>query len=166
MNSLRNFWALKMLFWFSVVSSHFNFFINMLGLCWKYLKRELAPNLKYITTIKWLVSQFVGNSWNLWNLSRGREAWFYLEAVTSLLVNVVTDAKDLIFLGNCMMSRAEWLSVSCKALHMQSLKQLAFFTLLPCIWVVTRSVTRPLLCQQSGHIFYLCCFSPFPTLCR
>lgn len=47
-----------------------------------YLERELAPNLKYITTIKWLVSQFEETSCNLRNTSGGKKAGVRLEAET------------------------------------------------------------------------------------
>lgn len=47
-----------------------------------YLERELAPNLKYITTIKWLVSQFEETSCNLRNMSGGKKAGVRLEAET------------------------------------------------------------------------------------
>lgn len=119
-----------------------------------YLKRELAPNLKYITTIKWLVSQFVGISWTLWNLSRGREAWFYLEAVTSLLVNVVTDAKDLIFLGNCMMSRAEWLSGFVRPCICRAWNSWPFLLFYPVSgW--SPGLLRGLCCVNSLAIFFI-----------
>lgn len=52
---------------------------------------ELAPNLKYITTIKGLILQFVGNWWSYENLSGGEKAGFCLEAEASLLVCIVAD---------------------------------------------------------------------------
>lgn len=56
-----------------------------------YLNKELVGDLKYITIIKWLVSQFVENLRNLWNLSGREKAGFYLKAETSLLVNVAAN---------------------------------------------------------------------------